>query len=235
MRVFTFDQQLTETGDDVGKASFKGDRSNLLGALRQVEERFRGQPLAAVLVLSDGLDTIASTKALESAGANVPVFTFELEKPFKLKPKAKRVSIANVDYPQRVVIGWESEIHVVLNGTGKGNNFEHRRNGNYFLRQQEPGQTVFDDNTRDDFYVWGHDNWLLTGRGKKFVDDITGQDTPILTGQMEASVRRICVEVINEFSGRQTAAQPKVVVLQSGELLSERVGDDAAVPSDKQP
>ena len=118
VRVFTFDQQLAEAGQDVRSLTFKGDRSNLLGALRQVEERFRGQPLAAVLVLSDGLDTVAGAKTIDAAAANVPVFTFELEKTFKPKAKTKLVSIANVDYPQRVVIGWESEIHVMVSGTG---------------------------------------------------------------------------------------------------------------------
>ncbi|MEI6083415.1 MAG: glutamine amidotransferase [Verrucomicrobiota bacterium] len=118
VRVFTFDQQLTETGDDVSKFSAKGDRSNLLGALRQVEDRFRGQPLAGVLVLSDGLDTVAGSKALESVAMGVPVFPFELEKIFKAQPKSKRVSIVNVDHPQRVVVGWETEIRVVVSGAG---------------------------------------------------------------------------------------------------------------------
>ena len=70
-------------------------------------------------------------------------------------------------------------------------------------------------------------DWLLTGRGKKFIEDVSVQDTPILTGQMEDSVRRICVEVINEFNGRQEIGQPKVVVLQSSELMSEKVMDEA--------
>lgn len=78
-------------------------------------------------------------------------------------------------------------------------------------------------------------HWLLTGRGRKIVDDEAPQDTTILTREMETSVRRICVEVINEFSGRQNAVQPKVVVLQSGELLSEKVMDEATVLSDQQP
>ena len=118
VRMFTFDQQLVEGGTDAGKLNFAGDRSNLIGSLRQIEDRFRGQPLAAVLVLSDGLDNIAGLKAMEAAPLNVPVFTFELEKPFTPKPKAKRISIANVDYPQRVVTGWESEIHVSVTGSG---------------------------------------------------------------------------------------------------------------------
>lgn len=78
-------------------------------------------------------------------------------------------------------------------------------------------------------------HWLLTGLGKKLVNDEARQDTPILTREMEESVRRICVEVINEFGGRQNAAQPKVVVLQSGELLSEKVMDETTVLSDQLP
>ncbi|MCG3147338.1 MAG: hypothetical protein PCFJNLEI_00777 [Verrucomicrobiae bacterium] len=118
VRVFTFDHQLTETGAESSPTGFQGDRSNLLGALRQVEDRFRGQPLAGVLVLSDGLDTVAGTKAVETGPATVPVFPFELEKEFKAPPKSKRISIVNVDHPQRVVIGWEAEIRVVVNGIG---------------------------------------------------------------------------------------------------------------------
>ena len=77
-------------------------------------------------------------------------------------------------------------------------------------------------------------DWLLTGRGKKIVDDVWTQDTPILTGQIEDSVRSICVEVINEINGRQEA-QPKVVVLQSSELMSEKVLDEANALTGRQP
>ena len=77
-------------------------------------------------------------------------------------------------------------------------------------------------------------DWLLTGRGKKIVDDVWTQDTPILTGQIEDSVRRICVEVINEINGRPEA-QPKVVVLQSSELMSEKVMDEANALTGRQP
>ena len=78
-------------------------------------------------------------------------------------------------------------------------------------------------------------DWLLTGRGKKFADELPTQGTPILTGQMETFVRRICVEVINEISGRQEAAQPKIVVLQSSELLSEKVVDETNALTGRQP
>lgn len=78
-------------------------------------------------------------------------------------------------------------------------------------------------------------DWLLTGRGKKFIAGVEIQDKPILTGQTEALVRRICVEVINEYNGRQEIRQPKVVVLQSSELMSEKVMDEAHALTVREP
>ena len=78
-------------------------------------------------------------------------------------------------------------------------------------------------------------DWLLTGRGKKFADELALQGTPLPTSQMEAFVRRICVEVINEVSGSGNAAQPKVVVLQSSELMSEKVMDESITITGRQP
>ena len=73
-------------------------------------------------------------------------------------------------------------------------------------------------------------DWLLTGRGKKFADDSIQPDTPLPTGQMETFVRRICVEVINELTTtKHESAQSKVVVLQSSEVLSEKVTDGSAI------
>lgn len=77
-------------------------------------------------------------------------------------------------------------------------------------------------------------DWLLTGRGKKFADDPREEDTLISPGQFEASVRRICVEVINEFSGRQES-QPKIVRLQSSELMSEKVMDETKTLTGREP
>ena len=74
-------------------------------------------------------------------------------------------------------------------------------------------------------------HWLLTGSGKKFVETAEAQDTPISTDQIEPFVRRICVEVINEISGRQELSQPKIVVLQSSELMSEKVMDETTALS----
>ena len=119
LRVFRFDSTLTEPPPNVREWSFNGATSHVLEAVNQVRERFRGQPLAAVLLLSDGIDTTGAPDAKTVSGG-VPVFSFELEKPFARKQHPKRISLAGVDYPPRAAIGWNTEIRVSLAGSGMG-------------------------------------------------------------------------------------------------------------------
>ena len=78
-------------------------------------------------------------------------------------------------------------------------------------------------------------DWLLTGRGKKFLDGASQKDTPVSTGQFEELVRRVKVEVINEISGSQNAGGPKIVRLQPSELMSEKVLDEVETLTGSQP
>ncbi|MDB6171374.1 MAG: hypothetical protein JWL59_685 [Chthoniobacteraceae bacterium] len=116
LHFFGFDNHLAELPDEPKELGFQGGSSNLRLAVNQVQERFRGQPLAGILVLSDGLDNSPVTTVSKGA----PVYTFELESVFSLKQKGKRVSLGNVDYPARVVVGWDSEIHASITGSGMG-------------------------------------------------------------------------------------------------------------------
>jgi hypothetical protein len=65
-------------------------------------------------------------------------------------------------------------------------------------------------------------HWVLTGEGNKFVGDAPPEDTQILTGEMRASVKEVCVEAINEYMADQREAEPKEVVLQPDKLKSEK-------------
>jgi len=62
-------------------------------------------------------------------------------------------------------------------------------------------------------------HWLLTGHGKKFVDFPHERHTHTLSEEMRSSIREMCVEVFNEL---QPAAQPKIVVLPTDRLKSEK-------------
>jgi hypothetical protein len=61
-------------------------------------------------------------------------------------------------------------------------------------------------------------HWLLTGEGKKFVDERAQDSAPLPPGQSEAFVRRVCVEVINETFGDK----PNIVVLPPASLREEK-------------
>ena len=119
IRVFSFDRALGEQSQEIEKLKYDGASSKIMEAANQVVERFRGQPLAGVLVLSDGLDT-SGAAAGRTVSSSVPVDTFELEKPFTRKQRERRISLASVDYPPRVVAGWDTEIRVTLAGYGMG-------------------------------------------------------------------------------------------------------------------
>lgn len=157
VRVLTFDQGITERSGDAGEIQWKGSRSGVLTAIAQTQDRFRGQPLAAILLLSDGLDTTGAAKA-ESVASSTPVFTFEMERPFKPKAVAKRVSVANVDYPQRVVAGWDVDIRVSLAAMGMSGrtvSVELWREG----RKQRDATVAFtaEEQTRDTAFAASHD------------------------------------------------------------------------------
>lgn len=78
-------------------------------------------------------------------------------------------------------------------------------------------------------------DWLLTGRGKKFLDEAPPQDTPLPARQLEAIARRVFVEVINEMNVSDVRAQQRIVRLQSSELMSEKVMDESRTLTVREP
>jgi len=117
LRVFRVDRSLNEEVKDIKEWKFNGANSFIIDAVNHVQDNFRGQSLAGVVLLSDGIDTGANSLNPPTA-TNVPVMTFELEKPFTPKKKARKISISGLDYPPRVVVGRETEVRVSLMGTG---------------------------------------------------------------------------------------------------------------------
>jgi uncharacterized membrane protein len=117
IRAFRFDFRPSEWGGEPGGLAFKGAGSNVVAALQQARERFVGQPLAAMLVLTDGLDTSGIVNGFTLPGG-LPVHTFELEKPFELPAKATRVWLSAVDPPGRIVVGWDAEVRGAVSASG---------------------------------------------------------------------------------------------------------------------
>ncbi len=115
IRMFSFDAKLAGPTEQLAP-SYKGGGSNVVAVLGQVQNYFRGQNIAAIVFLSDGLDTSGLGKGA-ALTPGVPVMTFELEKEWKPKEKKRRVSMGAVDYPARVVVGWDSEVKAQIVGT----------------------------------------------------------------------------------------------------------------------
>jgi hypothetical protein len=71
-------------------------------------------------------------------------------------------------------------------------------------------------------------HWLVTGEGKKFVENGQNKDRETLTDEMRALVRNECMDIINELLGEsQKAVSPKVVVLSSDKIKQEKIVDDS--------
>ncbi len=71
--VWTFGSELRQPGGDKPIAA-DDERSDLSGALRALQERYRDQPLAGVIVISDGGDTSAQDAATVVGDTSVPVY-----------------------------------------------------------------------------------------------------------------------------------------------------------------
>ncbi len=67
-------------------------------------------------------------------------------------------------------------------------------------------------------------HWLLTGKGKKFVENGNDQGALVLSDQLREFVRRECRELINEILSSQIETdQSKTVVLTSEQIMEEKV------------
>lgn len=69
VRKYTFDTQLQPT-QDFSQLQFDGEASSLSQSLQQLAERYRGQPVAGILVLTDGNATDVAGQDLQ--GADLP-------------------------------------------------------------------------------------------------------------------------------------------------------------------
>lgn len=139
VRIFRFDARLAELPGGESEVGFAGSSSNVISAVQQIRDRFIGQSLAAVLLLTDGLDS-SGLGASMNLQAGIPIHTFELEKEFVLPEKPRNVSLTALDAPGRVVAGWDAEVRasIVANGmSGKTVSVELWRSG-----QKEAESTV---------------------------------------------------------------------------------------------
>ena len=67
-------------------------------------------------------------------------------------------------------------------------------------------------------------HWLLTGEGKKFVDDEVKEDTLILSDQIWAQIRNECRQIVSEMLEKQNSpVEGKVIVINANDIKDEKV------------
>jgi len=105
------------TPAEAARLTPNGPATHLRTALRKLTDRYRGQPVAGLLLLSDGLDTRETSEDWATEPWGCPVFAARLEPPgvWETEPDAR---VETVQAPRRVLLGWESKLTAVVAGQG---------------------------------------------------------------------------------------------------------------------
>ena len=113
---FTFDNAVTAVSS-LASANPTGDGTRLRDAMQQILSRYTGQPLAGILLLSDGNDTREIGSDWAAGPWPAPIFTVRLEPPDSWE-EIPDVRIVRVDTARRVIAGWQSELTAVIAANG---------------------------------------------------------------------------------------------------------------------
>lgn len=77
-------------------------------------------------------------------------------------------------------------------------------------------------------------HWLLTGKGEKFIENLSQKDTLILSDQLKALIKEECRKNVAEILSRpEENAQGKVIVLKSEDIKDEKVFEESDIFSTK--
>ena len=114
IRRYTFDTRRHWT-DDFASLDFKGRASSLIGVTRKLGEDLSGQPLAGILLFSDGIDTDFKENSLpDGLGPLPPVYPVVIGKPSAIKD----ISITKVEVTSSTFEDAPVTIRCTLAATG---------------------------------------------------------------------------------------------------------------------
>lgn len=148
---YGFDTEVTSklALKDLSALPVKGASTRLRDSLRQVLDRYNGQALAGVLLLSDGLDTREVGNEWTAGPWPAPIYTVQLESPNTWE-ETPDVRVLRVDTPRRVVVGWKSELTALIGAAGtKGATLQVQLYENDKLVQEIPTQIPADGGTKE--------------------------------------------------------------------------------------
>lgn len=99
--------------DNALNGEFNEPDSLISQQLAKIISRFRGDRLAALILLSDGLDN--SPDALEASSLRVPFFVPELEEMGEpLQSNELDFAVGELSYPKRITVNWKANIGVAI-------------------------------------------------------------------------------------------------------------------------
>lgn len=117
--VFAFDSELYPplTLDWVPTAVPRGQATLLRDALRKITDRYKGQTVTGMLLLSDGLDTREMRPDWTRDDWPFPIYTVRMEPPdvWETEPD---VRITAADTPRRAIVDWETKLTATIAGQG---------------------------------------------------------------------------------------------------------------------
>ena len=156
-----------------GELRPEGQATRLRDSLNRVVERYRGQDLLGLLLLSDGIDTRETTDEWSQIGLPAPVYAVQLEDPFE-REIVPDVRVESIETPRRVVVDWESRLSAVIAGQPvPGEPFPVRLLKDGALVEEQPVQLPPEGGTREiafrlrhpqvGSFVWTVDIPRLTG------------------------------------------------------------------------
>jgi len=121
--VYTFAGSLEAKTDpgEVDNMRADGPSTSLQAALQQLEERYKGQDVAGLLLLTDGLDTREVGDKWALRPWDWPIYTLNHEPPPARPPETEpEIRVESVTTPRRVSVGWSAELKAVVAGQGTG-------------------------------------------------------------------------------------------------------------------
>jgi hypothetical protein len=101
----------------VDSVEVNGPSTLLRDSLRKVGDRYKGQNVTGILLLSDGIDTRETTDDWTQEKWPFPVYTVRLEQKAAWEVEAD-IRIDTVNTPRRVTVGWNTELKAVVSGQG---------------------------------------------------------------------------------------------------------------------
>ena len=116
-----------------------GTATQLRETLRTLADRYRGQPVGGLLLLSDGLDTREARDEWATASWPCPIYSARLEPAAAWKTEPD-VRVDMVDTPRRVVVGWDSELKAVVEGFSDNQTLRVQLYENGALQDEVPTQ-----------------------------------------------------------------------------------------------